>query len=83
MRATHVDAATLLGVDQQENSKEALDSAISKLLYNDISTQTRATLEKQLDDPQILQASLDDKIKQINVGTVTGLVLGAPEFQRR
>ncbi len=83
MRATRVDAATLLGVDQQNNSKEALDSAISKLLYNDISTQTRATLEKQLDDPQILQASLDDKIKQINVGTVTGLVLGAPEFQRR
>ena len=41
------------------------------------------TLEKQLNDPQVLQASLDDPVKQVNEGMIAGLVLGAPEFQRR
>jgi hypothetical protein len=26
---------------------------------------------------------LDDPVKQVDLGVVTGLVLGAPEFQRR
>jgi hypothetical protein len=30
-----------------------------------------------------LQAKLDDPAKQADLGVVTGLVLGAPEFQRR
>jgi hypothetical protein len=30
-----------------------------------------------------LQASLDDPVREINQGVVAGLVLGAPEFQRR
>jgi hypothetical protein len=41
------------------------------------------TLEKQLDNPQVLQAKLDDPRKQVDLGVVAGLVLGAPEFQRR
>jgi hypothetical protein len=36
-----------------------------------------------LDDPQILQASLDDPVKQVNTAMIAGLVLGSPEFQRR
>ncbi len=47
------------------------------------SPQTRATLEKQLSDPQVIQAKLDDPVKQIDLGVIAGLVLGAPEFQRR
>jgi len=47
------------------------------------SPQTRDTLEKQLDDPQILQASLDDPVKVVNAAMIAGLVLGSPEFQRR
>jgi hypothetical protein len=41
------------------------------------------TLQKQLDSPQVLQAKLDDPVKQVDLGVVAGLVLGAPEFQRR
>ena len=44
---------------------------------------TVATLEKQLDNPQIVQAKLDDPVKRVDLGVVAGLVLGAPEFQRR
>src|SRR5213082_2373551 len=44
---------------------------------------TVETLEKQLDNPQVLQAKLDDARKQVDLGVVAGLVLGAPEFQRR
>jgi hypothetical protein len=48
-----------------------------------VSPETRATLKKQLDDPQILQASLDDPVKAVNASMIAGLVLGSPEFQRR
>jgi hypothetical protein len=60
-----------------------LDQAIAALLSGEVSPETRRTLEKQMSDPQILQASLDDPVKQVNQGMVAGLVLGAPEFQRR
>jgi hypothetical protein len=42
-----------------------------------------ATLHKELENPQVLQAKIDDPVKQIDLGVVAGLVLGAPEFQRR
>jgi len=38
------------------------------------------TLEKQLDNPQVLQAKLDDPRKQVDLGVVAGWVLGAPNF---
>ncbi len=53
------------------------------LLDGQVTEQTHETLEKQLDNPQVLQASLDDPVKQVNVNLMAGLVLGAPEFQRR
>jgi hypothetical protein len=40
-------------------------------------------LAGHLQDPQILQASLDDPVKEVNQGLIVGLVLGTPEFQRR
>jgi hypothetical protein len=40
-------------------------------------------LAGHLKDPQILQASLDDPVKEVNQGLIVGLVLGTPEFQRR
>jgi uncharacterized protein (DUF1800 family) len=83
MRGAHVDIASLVGADAMHDPHEALDHAITALLNGNISANTRATLEKQLDDPQVLQAKLDDPVKQVNIGTVAGLVLGAPEFQRR
>ena len=60
-----------------------MEQAIQMLLGGQVSQETRDTLAKQMDDPQILQATLDDKVKQVNVGMIAGLVLGSPEFQRR
>jgi hypothetical protein len=61
----------------------ALSQSIDAFLGDQIGEQTRATLAARLNDPQILQASLDDPVKQVNQGLIAGLVLGAPEFQRR
>jgi hypothetical protein len=83
LRGAHVDLATLMGNEASRDPHEALDHAIQILLNGDVSQGTRATLEKQLTDPQVLQAKLDDPVKQVNTGAVAGLVLGAPEFQRR
>jgi hypothetical protein len=75
--------AALVGMDSSQDAKAVLDKSIEVLLHGNISAQTRTTLEKQLQDPNVLQARLDDPVKTVNIGMVTGLVLGAPEFQRR
>ncbi len=63
--------------------KAALDGAVLAFLGGQVAPQTVETLLKQLDNPQVLRASLDDPVKQVDTGLVAGLVLGAPEFQRR
>ncbi len=78
-----VDTAALLGGAQPADSTATLNKAIDVLLGGQVSPETRRTLEARLSDPQVVQASLDDPIRQINHGVVAGLVLGAPEFQRR
>jgi uncharacterized protein (DUF1800 family) len=83
LRGAQVDIDSLIGSDTAANPHATLDRAIQLLLGGPASPQTRDTLEKQLDDPQILQAALDDKVKQVNTAMIAGLVLGSPEFQRR
>jgi len=83
MRGARVDMAGLLGQEAAADPKAALERAIQVLLANQTSPQTRTTLEKQLRDPQVVQARLDDPVKQVDLGVIAGLVLGAPEFQRR
>ena len=83
MRGTNVDVAAALGTGASGDPQAVLDQAIASLLSGEVSPETRQTLEKRMSDPQILQASLDDPVKQVNQGMVAGLVLGAPEFQRR
>jgi hypothetical protein len=53
------------------------------LLNGDISSQTHATISKQLEDPKISQRRLDDPSRPPNTAAITGLLLGSPEFQRR
>jgi uncharacterized protein (DUF1800 family) len=77
------DVRELLGGGASGQPGAVLDQAIAVLLSGEASPQTRETLEKQMDDPRVLQASLDDPITQVNAGMIAGLVLGAPEFQRR
>jgi uncharacterized protein (DUF1800 family) len=83
MRGARTDVASLLGVDSSADPKTALDRAVQVFLGGQVGPTTVETLEKQLDNPQVLQAKLDDAHKQVDLGVVAGLVLGAPEFQRR
>jgi uncharacterized protein (DUF1800 family) len=83
VRGAQVDIDSLFGGDTGVDPKAMLNRAIDVILGGDASQETRDTLEKQLDDPQILQATLDDKVKQVNIAMIAGLVLGSPEFQRR
>ncbi len=83
MRGARTDVASLLGVDPSADPKAALDRAVQVFLGGQAGPTTVETLEKQLDNPQVLQAKLDDAHRQVDLGVVAGLVVGAPEFQRR
>jgi len=83
MRGARTDVPSLLGVEPSADPKAALDRAVQVFLGGQAGPTTVETLEKQLDNPQVLQAKLDDPRKQVDLGVVAGLVLGAPEFQRR
>jgi uncharacterized protein (DUF1800 family) len=83
MRGARSDVPSLLGVEPSADPKAALDRAVQVFLGGQAGSTTVETLEKQLDNPQVLQAKLDDARKQVDLGVVAGLVLGAPEFQRR
>jgi len=78
-----VDLKSMLGAEAAHDPNATLAQAIYDFLGDQIGEQTRTTLAARLNDPQILQASLDDPVKQVNEGLIAGLVLGAPEFQRR
>jgi uncharacterized protein (DUF1800 family) len=79
----HTDVRRLLAGDGAGQPSAVLDQAIAVLLSGEASPQTRETLAKQMNDPRVLQASLDDPITHVNEGMIAGLVLGTPEFQRR
>jgi len=83
IRGSRTDVTSLLGMDAGSEPKIALTRAVEVFLGGGVAPTTVETLEKQLDSPQIIQAKLDDPAKQTDLGVVTGLVLGAPEFQRR
>jgi uncharacterized protein (DUF1800 family) len=83
VRGSRSDVTALLGGDSGGDAKAALDRAVQIFLGGQAAAGTVETLQKQLENPQVLQAKLDDPVKQVDLGVVTGLVLGAPEFQRR
>ena len=83
VRGAQVDLNSLVGADVAANSKLALDRVETEFLAGQVSDSTRATLEKEMTEPRILGAKLDDPVTQVNVGLITGLVLGSPEFQKR
>jgi uncharacterized protein (DUF1800 family) len=83
VRGSRSDVAALLGSNVQADPKTTLDRAVGVFLGGQAAPGTVETLEKQLENPQVVQAKLDDPVKQVDLGVVTGLVLGAPEFQRR
>jgi uncharacterized protein (DUF1800 family) len=83
VRGAQVDLNSLVGADVGANSKLTLERVENEFLAGQVSDSTRATLENEMTEPRILGAALDDPVKQINVGLITGLVLGSPEFQKR
>ncbi len=83
MRGSRTDVAALLGAETSGDAKAALERAVQVFLGGQVGPTAVETLEKQLDSPQVVQAKLDDPVKQVDLGVVAGLVLGAPEFQRR
>jgi uncharacterized protein (DUF1800 family) len=82
VRGSRSDVVALLGSESGVDPKTTLDRAVQVLL-GEAAPGTVDTLQRQLENPQVVQAKLDDPVKQVDLGVVTGLVLGAPEFQRR
>jgi uncharacterized protein (DUF1800 family) len=83
VRGSRSDVSALLGNESETDPKLALERAVQVFLGGKAAPGTVETLQKQLENPQILQAKLDDLVQQVDLDVVTGLVLGAPEFQRR
>jgi uncharacterized protein (DUF1800 family) len=83
VRGSRSDVGSLLGPEVDGDAKAALNRAVQVFLGGQTGTTTVETLEKQLENPQIVQAKLDDPVRRVDLGMVAGLVLGAPEFQRR
>jgi uncharacterized protein (DUF1800 family) len=83
VRGAQVDINSLVGTDVGANPHLALERVETEFLAGQVSDSTRATLEKEMEEPRILGAKLDDPVTQVNVSLITGLVLGSPEFQKR
>jgi uncharacterized protein (DUF1800 family) len=83
LAGANVDLKTLLGQDSLTDPNATLKRSVDIFLGGQVTSATRQTLEARLSDPQVVQARLDDPVKQVNEGLIAGLVLGAPEFQRR
>jgi uncharacterized protein (DUF1800 family) len=83
MGGAEVELKEAFGAAAAADPNAALSSALDAFLDGQVAPGTKQTLEARLSDPQVLQARLDDPVKQVNEGLIAGLVLGAPEFQRR
>jgi uncharacterized protein (DUF1800 family) len=83
VRGSQVDINSLVGADVGRNPQLALNRIEGEFLAGQVSDSTRETLEKEMAEPRILGAKLDDPVTQVNVSLITGLVLGSPEFQKR
>ncbi len=83
MAGAAVDLSPLFGGEAASDAHATLSRALQIFLDDQVAPETRQTLESRLDDPVVLQAKLDDPVKHVNEGMLSGLVLGSPEFQRR
>ena len=71
------------GVDRGQPAA-VLDRIVSVVLQGEISASTRQVLVSQLDSPEIVRATADDRgPRNTDVEKLAALVLGSPEFQRR
>jgi len=80
---TSLDAQALLHGATPQDADAALAVLENGILGGDVSAQTHAVMQKQLNDPQVMQRKLDDPGRAPNYGAIAGLIMGSPEFQRR
>jgi uncharacterized protein (DUF1800 family) len=80
---TSLDPQRLIPGPAPADPAAALAALEHSILAGDVSPQTHAVMQKQLNDPQISQRRLDDTNKKPNYGAIAGLIMGSPEFQRR
>ncbi|MBI2683531.1 MAG: DUF1800 domain-containing protein [Acidobacteriales bacterium] len=80
MRGVSLDHSLIVrGTAMPTDPEDALTLVASALVPGEISPATRATIRKQMDDPQYNGG----QSVELNLGLITGLLLGSPEFQRR
>ncbi|HTU34146.1 MAG TPA: DUF1800 domain-containing protein [Candidatus Acidoferrum sp.] len=82
LAGAEVNLEGIFGPSAGSDPNAALSQALNVFLDGEVAPATEKVLEGRLTDP-LLQARLDDPVKHVNEGLVAGLVLGAPEFQRR
>ena len=76
-------APFLEGVDRRQPA-QVLDRLLAVVLRGQVSPDTRRVLGAQLENPEIVRATADDRgPRNTDVEKLTALVLGSPEFQRR
>ena len=79
-----VDAAQLEGGPPSDDSAAVLSAMEAKLLASDVSKQTHDSIVAQMGNPSQSAGSGSGKpAKPPDAGTIAGLLLGSPEFQRR
>ena len=94
LKGVQLDAQSLLGAATETNetpssetqptdAQKSLAILETSLLAGDVSPQTHQTISKQLEKPQIAKRGTDEASQPVNVGIITGLILGSPEFERR
>jgi len=83
LQGTTADPQAILHGTTPEDANAALSVLEDSILAGDVSPQTHAVIQKQLDDPRITRRRLDDPAQTPNYGMIAGLIMGSPEFQRR
>jgi uncharacterized protein (DUF1800 family) len=94
LKGVQLDAQSLLGAATETNetpssetqptdAQKSLAILETSLLAGDVSPQTHETISKQLEKPQIAKRGTNEASQPVNVGIITGLILGSPEFERR
>jgi len=84
VRGLNFDAGHILPAGQVPPDRiAALAMLESGLLAGDVSKSTHDTIMRQMDDPQVTGMRADVAMHPPNLGVLAGLLMGAPEFQRR
>jgi uncharacterized protein (DUF1800 family) len=83
LTSTAASNATQPGATSTPDPQKSLAILETYLLAGDVSAQTHDTITKQLEAQQSVKRGNNDTPQPANVSTITSLILGSPEFQRR